>query len=122
MPTVAPPAVTIGGILADLASTIVSGPGQKARASFVANSGQEEVHSLAISTLETWTMIGLFAGRPLISKILLTAWASKALAARPYTVSVGRATSSPDFSRETACWTAAAKSSGVCVGSITAIF
>src|SRR5262245_28977546 len=40
-------------------------------------------------------MRGFFAGRPLASKIRLTAAASRALAPRPYTVSVGKATSPP---------------------------
>lgn len=39
---------------------------------------------------ETWTMRGLSAGRRLVEKMLATAAASSALAARPYTVSCVR--------------------------------
>ena len=42
-----------------------------------------------------WTMRGLSCGRPFATKIFLTASPLRASAAIPYTVSVGRATSSP---------------------------
>src|ERR1051325_2497410 len=61
-------------------------------------------------------MIRLCAGRPLIWKMRSTAEVSKALAARPYTVSVGSATTSPARSSSAARRTAASKSGSVWVG------
>ena len=66
-PTVGPPAVTMSGISFARGKTSVSGPGQKARASLSASAGQFATQRFAISTPPTWTMIGLCAGRPLIS-------------------------------------------------------
>ena len=60
--------------------------------------------------------MGLCAGRPLTWKMRSTARASSALAASPYTVSVGSATTSPARSSSAARCTAAWNSAGVCVG------
>ena len=65
-PTVSPPAVTTSGIISARGKTSVSGPGQKAFESLPASSGQFFTQDFAISTPATWTMMGLFAGRPLI--------------------------------------------------------
>jgi hypothetical protein len=56
--------------------TSVSGPGQNDFASLSASSGQFCTQPFAISLPATWTMMGLFAGRPLIWKIFATAWVS----------------------------------------------
>src|SRR4051812_39279258 len=120
-PTVSPPAVTIFGISLARGNTSVNGPGQKARASWSAKGGQALVQRLAIATLLTWTMMGFSAGRPLVSKILDTASASIALAAKPYTVSVGRAIISPARSASAALFTAVSNSAAVCVGKTSAL-
>src|SRR5215210_1390599 len=120
-PTVAPLAVTMSGTFGDFGSTIVRGPGQNDWASLLAVSFQSLTHSRANSPLATCTMIGLFDGRPLISKIFRTAFESKALPANPYTVSVGRPTTSPARSNAAARCTAASNFSRLSVCRISAI-
>jgi hypothetical protein len=102
-------------------STSVSGPGQNAFASLLASAGQLATQRFAMSMLATWTMIGLCAGRPLTWKMRSTARGSSALAASPYTVSVGRATTSPARNSSVARCTAAWNKAGVCVGRTSAI-
>ena len=96
------PAVTISGISAFFGTIKVNGPGQKRRASASASAGQTSASSRAIPASATCTMTGLLNGRPLTSKIRRTARASRALAPRPYTVSVGNATNPPDRSNPAA--------------------
>ena len=78
------PAVTSGWIAAPSrsGSTRVSGPGQKASASFC-DSGSNSAIPLAISSEETWAISGLKRGRPLASKMRATAWPLAASPARP---------------------------------------
>jgi hypothetical protein len=70
-------------MFAERGRTSVSGPGQNDSANFEAIDGQRITQRSAISWLATWTIIGLWAGRPLISKIRETAVASSAFAAKP---------------------------------------
>ena len=63
--------------------TIVSGPGQKAAASFLARSGTSETMPFSISMPQICTMSGLSCGRPFASKIFLTASPLRASAAMP---------------------------------------
>jgi hypothetical protein len=54
----------------------------------------------------------LVGGRPLAANTRATAAGSRALAPRPYTVSVGNATNFPAPSRAAASWTAAGSAAG----------
>src|SRR5262249_37172304 len=101
-PTVGPPAVTASGTLGDFGRTIVSGPGQNARASSEASAVQKETTDPAIASPLTWTMSGLVAGGPLGSNTLRTAAGFRASAPSPYTVSVGNATKPPARRRASA--------------------
>ena len=92
--TLLSPALVTAGTVGFLGSSNVSGPGQNRSISLCA-SGVTKHSASAASGLATCTISGLSAGRPLISKILRTACASSAFAPRPYTVSVGNATTSP---------------------------
>ena len=97
-PTVSSPARTSPGTSARAAATIVSAPGQKASARSVMRGSER---ACAVKSWERsarsamCTMSGSKVGRPFASKIRATAGASKAFAPRPYTVSVGKATSPP---------------------------
>ena len=73
----------MSGISFARGNTIVSGPGQNAFANLSATSGHAVTQRFAISAPATCTIIGLCAGRPLISKMRDTAFASSAFAARP---------------------------------------
>ena len=81
----------------------VSGPGQKAAISRCARSGTCRAKCPAASLPATCTMRGWLAGRPLTAKMRRTAPAFSASAARPYTVSVGRPSSSPAATASAAC-------------------
>src|ERR1019366_5141974 len=94
-PTVGNPAVTMSGTADNLGTTSVNGPGQNRSARMRAVSGHDEATRSIISRLLTCTMIGLVPGRPLTSNTRATATASSAFAPKPYTVSVGKATSLP---------------------------
>ena len=106
---VSSPAVTSSCTLLSgfFATTIVSGPGQKAAAR-PAEIPSNAPWAIAMSTLATWAISGLKRGRPFISKIRATANPLVASAASPYTVSVGSATHCP---RRNAATAGAAKSS-----------
>ena len=77
-----------------LASTSVRAPGQNASASRRPTSVRRASRDAA-SMPATCTISGLKCGRPLAAKIAATARPLVASAPRPYTVSVGKATSSP---------------------------
>ena len=76
-------AVTMSGTFDSLGNTSVSGPGQKCSASLSAMDGQSAATSETREASAIWTMIGLFAGRPLAAKIRATAVASSAFAPNP---------------------------------------
>ena len=103
--TASSPAVATSGTCAALGSTRVSGPGQKAAARRSAAGGQCRVSARAAATSGTWAMTGFHAGRPLAVYTATTASGSSALAPKPYTVSVGNATSFPRRSSAAACST-----------------
>ncbi len=91
--TVGRPAVTQSGICSPLGKTNVRGPGHhcvNCSSSFCrrADSGSATA-SPSRSRLATCTISGLLTGLPLAAKIFPTAVGLQALAARPYTVSVG---------------------------------
>ena len=93
--TVSNPALTASGTTLLLLTTSVNGPGQKASISFLALAFKPVV-SCSISFLSAMCNIsGLSLGRPLAAKILATAVLFRPSAPRPYTVSVGKATTSP---------------------------
>src|SRR5580658_10368700 len=64
--------------------------------------GHSAAYFFAISMEETWTMRGLVLGRPFNSKTFATAAAFSAFAPRPYTVSVGNATTTTSRMRPAA--------------------
>ena len=95
-PTLSRPAVQTSDILSPLGRIMVSGPGQKASASFCACKGMSPLMTFRISSIQAiCTIRGLSWGRPFAAKIFRIASGSQALAPRPYTVSVGKATTSP---------------------------
>ena len=106
--TVCPPAVTMSGTASAFGTTSVNGPGQNTAAAFWAISGHPLASVCAMLSSETCTMSGFVVGRPLTWNICATASGSIASAARPYTVSVGTATSWPLASRSAAAARAAA--------------
>ena len=63
-PTVGFPAVTLSAIVDPFITTSVSGPGQKASASFPASAGQRFAYRSAISAVATCTIRGFVDGRP----------------------------------------------------------
>jgi hypothetical protein len=94
-PTKPVDAVTSGGMQLRLRTTMVSGPGQNcvvSRRNSRSPAASTSTTSSASATVSTCTMSGSDAGRPLNWKILRTAASLRALAPRPYTVSVGNAT------------------------------
>ena len=93
--TVDNPAHVLKGIIGFLGSTIVRGPGQKASRILRAK-GLIFATNSHILTSRTWTIRGLVGGLPLRENIFPTASSSKARAARPYTVSVGKTARLPD--------------------------
>eukprot|EP00962_Isochrysis_galbana_P052692 scaffold24174_cov127-Isochrysis_galbana.AAC.6 len=105
-PTAPVPAESRVGKSAAMGATIVSGPGQKSAASArkrSSASGDGIASSGSASTaVATWTMSGSVLGRPFTSKMRPSAVAFRASAPRPYTVSVGKATSSPPTSSSAA--------------------
>ena len=88
-PTVSKPPETIDGTISDLRTTIVSRPGQKALASAIASGGTSSPYVKRSSTSPMSTGMGLESSLPFILKTRSTAFSSRALAATPYTVSVG---------------------------------
>ena len=82
-PTVSRPAQVTSLTSGPRGMTIVSGPGQKAAASFLARSGTSETMPFSISMPQICTMSGLSCGRPFASKIFLTASPLRASAAMP---------------------------------------
>ena len=82
-------------------STSVSGPGQNSCASTKASSPNSP-RSRAASRSATCAISGLNRGRPFASKMRATAFPLVASAPRPYTVSVGNATSPPPRSMRAA--------------------
>ena len=81
---------------------MVRGPGQNARmsAAYAGEGVYDDVEGRRADSMlceETCTMRGLSAGLPFVEKILDDAVASNASAPRPYTVSVGKATTSRSF-------------------------
>ena len=96
-PMVSPPARTISGIPFFAFKTIVSGPGQKTSDRKYAAFGTSTQSLSIISEPLTIRLRGLLSGLPFALKTRFTAASSRPLAARPYTVSVGTATSPPSF-------------------------
>ena len=88
-------------------STSVSGPGQKRAASAAARGSSATATQSSEAASARCTINGSNAGRSFTSKMRATASGLKASAARPYTVSVGKATSPPRWS------TAAASASAI---------
>ena len=112
-PTVSSPAVVASGTTGLRLRIMVSGPGQKFRASVYASGGTSSQNRGSHWAEGTWMMSGLSCGRPFASKMRRTASGSSALAPRPYTVSVGIASRPPrqmmsaaicTFSSTTRCW------------------
>ena len=95
MPTVSRPAQHSAATSGPRGMMMVRGPGQNAAISSWARSGTSLTRPGSMSGPAMWTMRGLSCGRPFATKIFLTASPLRASAAMPYTVSVGRATSSP---------------------------
>ena len=93
--TVSRPPLVSYGTISDFGSIIVRGPGQNLSASRSALSGRALTSGAHCSTSVMCTISGLSPGLPLASNIFFTATGSRALAARPYTVSVGMATRPP---------------------------
>lgn len=94
-PTVSKPAVTSSGTEGCRGTITVKGPGQKRSIRRRATAGTRRATRPTIAASATWTINGLSAGRPFARKIARTARASNAFAPRPYTVSVGNATTPP---------------------------
>lgn len=95
MATVSRPAEVTEGMQSAFGKIMVNGPGQKCRAKSRADSGISRAALERAWTSWIWTIKGLSCGRPLASKIEVTAWGLVASAANPYTVSVGIATKPP---------------------------
>ena len=93
--TVESPAVTIAGTAPALGSTSVSGPGQNFPISFSAAFGILEKSFLALAAEHSCNISGSKRGRPFISKMRAQASGFRPSAPRPYTVSVGKATTPP---------------------------
>ena len=97
-PTLSSCAVQSGHTLSPLGSVMVSGPGQNLSASARAQGGSSpEITPGSMLTSQMWAMSGLSWGRPLAANIRAMASGLPASAPRPYTVSVGNATTSPFF-------------------------
>mmetsp|Transcript_28355 Transcript_28355/g.90347 ORF Transcript_28355/g.90347 Transcript_28355/m.90347 type:complete len:308 (+) Transcript_28355:141-1064(+) len=113
-PTKPVPAVTLDGMQGAALAIRVRGPGQKAPAS-ASNTSRSSpwmsTSSRARAVSSTCTIRGSVSGRPLASKMDNTAASSSALAPRPYTVSVGKATMPPERRMEAARSTPASVSS-----------
>mmetsp|Transcript_1963 Transcript_1963/g.5485 ORF Transcript_1963/g.5485 Transcript_1963/m.5485 type:complete len:204 (-) Transcript_1963:142-753(-) len=97
-PTKPVPALTARGSEGAARATMVRGPGQKAVAR--CSTAAREASSSAKRSPHwrgegTWTMRGSVRGRPFTRKMSSTASSLNALAPRPYTVSVGKATRRP---------------------------
>ena len=93
--TVGKPALTASGTISDLLITKVKGPGQKACINALAFSFKPVVKGSTSLTSAMCKIKGLSLGLPLAAKIFATASLFKPLAPKPYTVSVGKATTSP---------------------------
>ena len=85
-----------------LGSTMLTGPGMKASASFTASSDTDEAAKKISSLSAMCTIRGLSEGLPFALKIDDTASAFVASAPRPYTVSVGNTTIPPRVMAEAA--------------------
>ena len=94
-PTLSCPPVTTSAARAVRGRISVSGPGQNASARRCAPAGTARAQCESSAASARCTMTGWSAGRPLAAKIARTAAALPASAPRPYTVSVGKATSCP---------------------------
>ena len=97
--TVDCPAVITEVIWGGAGKSIVRGPGQKARmsAAYAGEGVYDVVEGSSVESMileDTCTMRGLSAGLPLVENILEDAVAFNASAPRPYTVSVGKTTTS----------------------------
>jgi hypothetical protein len=120
----APPAHTEGAMLFPRGSTTESGPGHRA-ATFPRRSatsfGSKDLcrsqYFVTSAGSARCTIRGFEEGRPLTSKIVRTAISLVASAPRPYTVSVGNATSLPARSSRTA--TSKRASDGEEIGLVT---
>ncbi len=93
--TVLSPPVVSRGTLSLPGTITVSGPGQNTSASLPARAASPDATAHRSSNREMCTISGLSEGRPLAAYIFDAAEAFRASAPRPYTVSVGNATSSP---------------------------
>ena len=113
-PTVESPAVTTAGTASDFGRMTVSGPGQKRSMSARAAAGTRAERRSACSSAATCTIRGLSVGRPLAANIFCTASGRRASAPSPYTVSVGKAHSSP-------AWMCPAASSGEVVRTVVTL-
>ena len=101
--TVSKPALTASGTMDDLLTINVSGPGQKCSISFWALAFKPVVSGAIASFCAICKISGLSFGRPLAAKILATAVGFSPSAPRPYTVSVGKETTSPALISAAAC-------------------
>ena len=115
MPTVESPADTTSGMQARFGRISVIGPGQNASISRHAASGTSVTSAPSWSKEAMCTISGLSAGRPFASKMRCTACALSASAPSPYTVSVGKATTSPARMYAAACATDCASAFTICV-------
>ena len=77
------PIVVASGTMGFRFRIMVRGPGQNFRASVYASGGTSSQYRGSHWGPGIWMMRGLSCGRPLASKILLTASASNALAPKP---------------------------------------
>ena len=93
--TVSSPAVTMSGTSSDRGTTMVRGPGQNVSIRARALAFNPLVKGYICSVSAICRISGLSAGRPLAANIFATAGPFSPSAPRPYTVSVGKATTSP---------------------------
>ena len=96
-----PPVTVVDTVPGMTGKIIVNGPGQKASINFSAHALTTAKRSTCALSA-TWTINGLSDGRPFAAYTLLTAFSLKASAPKPYTVSVGNATSDPRLIARTA--------------------
>lgn len=94
-PIVSRPAVATIGTLDDLGRMTVSGPGKNLSINRRAAGVIRLVRESSCDRSEMCAIRGLSEGRPLATNIFRTASSLKISAPSPYTVSVGKATSSP---------------------------
>lgn len=90
-------ALVVSGTISFFGKIIVSEPLQKCSARVSARGGISFTEFFSISRSQMWIISGLSCGLPLALNIFAHASGLYASAARPYTVSVGIATTSPFF-------------------------